>query len=299
MVHKYNLEENKHIQGLQNVKRLYAPAYLRDHFFGGMITTGRSEMINAFIKKFVSSNFSLKDVVKQVDMFQEIAQARVHNNMTATLRPISVKSKSPLEEQAFKVFTPLAFKKFQEEFFRASQYPIITKEGNTFIMRYFEGETPRNHSVFWDRVTTSCSCKKFEFWGILCRHILQVFSHRLCFKIPALYLPLRWHHKTLLSLSVGDGGLHSISDVVQSTCEVEEGHTCATTSVVDGEDSIMMEKEVDLMVHAFIDGNIVHLPPKSKSKGRPKKQCEKGGKELGKKTKCCSLCKQAGHTKPT
>lgn len=41
---------------------------------------------------------------------QEIDQGRVHNNMIATLRPISVKSKSPLEEQAFKVLTPYAFK---------------------------------------------------------------------------------------------------------------------------------------------------------------------------------------------
>ncbi|KAL2934459.1 Protein FAR1-RELATED SEQUENCE 11 [Bienertia sinuspersici] len=263
MVHKYNLEENKHIQGLQNVERFWAPAYLRDHFFGGMLTIGRSEMIiNAFIKKFVSFNFSLKDFVKQVMAVQEIAQARVYNNMAATLRPIFIKSKSPLEEQAFKVFTPFAFKQFQEDIFRASQSSIITNEGNTVIVRYFERVTPRNHSVFWDGVTASCSCKIFEYWGILCRHILRVFSHRDCFKIPSLYLPLRWHHKTLLS-----------------------------SNAVDGEDSIMMEKEVDLMDHAFIDGNTVHLPPKSKSKGRPKKRREKGGKELGKKTKCCSVCK--------
>ncbi|KAL2894165.1 Protein FAR1-RELATED SEQUENCE 11, partial [Bienertia sinuspersici] len=99
MVHKHNLEENKHIQGLQKVKRFWALAYLRDRFFGGMITIGRSEMTNAFIKNFVSSNFILKDFVKQVDMVvHEIGQARVHNNITATLRPISVKSKSPLEK---------------------------------------------------------------------------------------------------------------------------------------------------------------------------------------------------------
>lgn len=66
MVHKYNLQENKHIQGLHNVRFFWAPAYLRDHFFGGMITTGRSESINAFIKKFVSSHISLTDFVKQV-----------------------------------------------------------------------------------------------------------------------------------------------------------------------------------------------------------------------------------------
>lgn len=99
-------------------------------------------------------------------------------------------------------------------------------------MRYFEGETPIYHSVFWDGVTTSCSCKNFEFWDKLCRHILRVFSHRDCFKIPTVYLPLRWHHKTLSSSSVGVNDLHPTSNVIQNTCDVEEGHTSATDSVV-------------------------------------------------------------------
>ncbi|KAK9666154.1 hypothetical protein RND81_14G164700 [Saponaria officinalis] len=68
MVEKYNLQNNKHVIGLYDVKHFWAPAYLRDYFFGGMITTGRSESINSFIKRFVSSHTSLKDVVKQVDM---------------------------------------------------------------------------------------------------------------------------------------------------------------------------------------------------------------------------------------
>ncbi|XP_021757666.1 protein FAR1-RELATED SEQUENCE 11-like isoform X2 [Chenopodium quinoa] len=42
MIAKYNLQENKHVQGLYNVRYFWAPAYLRDYFFGGMITTGRS-----------------------------------------------------------------------------------------------------------------------------------------------------------------------------------------------------------------------------------------------------------------
>lgn len=68
---------------------------------------------------------------------------------------------------------------------------------------------------------------------------------------------------------------------------------------VEGEDSIMMKEEVDLMDQADTDDNTLHLPPKSMTKGRPKKRREKGVKELGKKSKCCSICKEPGHTKPT
>lgn len=66
IIAKYYLQENKHVHGLYNVRYFWAPTYLRDNFFGGMITNGRSESINAFIKRFVSSHVSLVDFVKQV-----------------------------------------------------------------------------------------------------------------------------------------------------------------------------------------------------------------------------------------
>lgn len=36
--------------------------------FGGMTTTGRSESINAFVKRFIGSHTSLSLFVKQVDL---------------------------------------------------------------------------------------------------------------------------------------------------------------------------------------------------------------------------------------
>ncbi|KAJ8422849.1 hypothetical protein Cgig2_033488 [Carnegiea gigantea] len=60
-----NLQNDKHVKGLYQIKRFLAPAYLRDYFFGGMTMTGRSESINAFIKRFISSHTSLMDFFKQ------------------------------------------------------------------------------------------------------------------------------------------------------------------------------------------------------------------------------------------
>ncbi|KAL4308094.1 hypothetical protein GQ457_01G015840 [Hibiscus cannabinus] len=109
--------------------------------FGGMISIRRSESINAFIKIFVSSHTCLIDFVKHVDFgVQEISQRHMHTNMVITLRPTSLKTKSPLEEQVFQVFTTFGFKKFQEKITRVSQYSIIHIEGNEFIVRYFEGK---------------------------------------------------------------------------------------------------------------------------------------------------------------
>ncbi|KAL2892614.1 Protein FAR1-RELATED SEQUENCE 11 [Bienertia sinuspersici] len=192
MVGKYDLQDNKHIQGLYNIRFFWAPAYLRDHFFGGMVTTGRSESINAFIKRFVSSHVSLTEFVRQVDIgVEDINQAHIHLNLSASLTPTSLKTKSPLEEQVYGMFTPFAFKKFQQELTKATLYSIIQMEGDKFLVRYYEGEDKRSHTLFWNGSTLKCSCKNFEFWGILCRHILRVLFHNDCFKIPNSYLPLR------------------------------------------------------------------------------------------------------------
>ena len=54
--------------------------------------------------------------------------------------------------------------------------------------------------VLWDGELATCSCKNFEFWGILCRHIPSIFFYKDCYKIPSKYLPSCWQHQA------SDGG---------------------------------------------------------------------------------------------
>lgn len=202
---------------------------------------------------------------------KEIELKRTYNNMTATVRPTSLKTRSPLEEQAFQVLTPFAFKKFQEEIEKASQYSLVHENGKEFILKHYKSNS-RMHTVFWDGSITLCNCKNFEFWGILCRHILRVFIQKDCFRIPPCYLSLRWR-----------------SDMVESSGEAEE----LVTEEVLEPNPIQIDENLR-------DGGHVLCPPKSKTKGRPRKIRLKGGKEQAKKqTKSCSICKQSGHTKPT
>ena len=69
MVAKYNLHTNKHVIGLYGIKYFWVPTYLRDYFFGCMTTTGSSESINAFIKRFISSHTNLALFVQQVSNY--------------------------------------------------------------------------------------------------------------------------------------------------------------------------------------------------------------------------------------
>ncbi|XP_071718491.1 protein FAR1-RELATED SEQUENCE 11-like [Rutidosis leptorrhynchoides] len=248
--------------------KLYRMNSIEEFEYHWPLIIGRSESINGFIKKFVSSNTSLKDFVRQVYLaVEEIKNGESQIKMLTTLRNTSIKVKSPLEEQASKLLTPFAFKKFQEEFERSSQYLIVKGEGNKYVIRYFNGENHTNHKVYWDRSQASCTFKNFEFWGILCRHVFRVLTYTYCFIIPPPYLPLRW------------------------CCNSLHGDDVSKIVPLDNQPVILGD---------IRDEEDVSCPPKSKTKGRPRKRRLKGGKELATKaTKRCSICKESGHTKPT
>jgi len=56
----------------------------------------------------------------------------------------------------------------------------------------FKEQHSQKHKFFWDGDVVSCSCKYFEFRGILCRYVLTIFFHEDFFQISIRYLPLCW-----------------------------------------------------------------------------------------------------------
>ena len=66
---KYDMLTNKHVIGLYQIKHFWVSCYLRGHFFSGMTTTGKSESINVFIKRFVSSHINLIQLIKQISQY--------------------------------------------------------------------------------------------------------------------------------------------------------------------------------------------------------------------------------------
>ncbi|GJY59977.1 protein FAR1-related sequence 11 [Tanacetum coccineum] len=133
VIGKYKLNENMHVVGLYKIKEFWVPAYLRDFFFDGMTTMGRSKSINAFIKRFISSRTCLSQFIKQVDLaIEDVEQKQMHDTMLVKYRGLCLRSLSPLEEQDRRLFTPFSFKKFQEEFGKSFQY-LVKEEKQAFF----------------------------------------------------------------------------------------------------------------------------------------------------------------------
>ncbi|KAJ8427034.1 hypothetical protein Cgig2_032862 [Carnegiea gigantea] len=98
-----------------------------------------------------------------------------------------------------------------------------------FVVQHHGTGATSKHRVCQDSEKVGCSYKHFEFWKILCRHILSVFVHMDCFCVPSICFPMRWQ---VLSSPVED---------------------------------LTVE---DLAAHAHTSNNVgfVHCPPQSKLK---------------------------------
>ena len=93
------------------------------------------------------------------------------------------------------IYTPAIFKMIQSEVSKAYDSSMhiffeigeVTEYKLTLYKKCF-------HTVKYNSCngTVKCSCKKFEFSGILCSHALKVLSSRNMVNIPAMYILKRW-----------------------------------------------------------------------------------------------------------
>ena len=67
--------------------------------------------------------------------------------MLETFRGSSLRTLSLLGYQAHNVLTPYAFKNFQKEFERATQYSIHQENHIEFVVQYYKDEANQKHKV--------------------------------------------------------------------------------------------------------------------------------------------------------
>ncbi|XP_057997657.1 putative protein FAR1-RELATED SEQUENCE 10 [Hevea brasiliensis] len=134
----------------------------------------------------------------------------------------------------------------------ATRYTVLQINVSQFVVQYFDTIRSEKHEVFWNGRQATCSCQHFEFWGILCRHILSVFLHKDCFQIPDVYFLMRW--RSDLSSQVTSNILLSLQQVKSNVSLTINGNSCA--------------ENIDY----------VHCPPNSKTKGRSLHKRMKRGK---------------------
>lgn len=106
----------------------------------------------------------------------------------------SLWTSSPLKEQVYNVFTTFTFKKISQGVRESNSIQNIWRKSRGIHVQHYKEQHSQKHIKFCGMVMQliSCSCKNFEFWGILCCHVLTIFLHMDYFQVSIRYLPLRW-----------------------------------------------------------------------------------------------------------
>nr|XP_028952715.1 protein FAR1-RELATED SEQUENCE 5-like [Malus domestica] len=197
MLQKYNLTDNDWLNRLFAIKEKWALVYGRQTFCVDITTTQRSESMNSAIKKYVNYKYDLLRFVKH---FERLVDDRRYQELRAEFKASqsSPTLSFPVEilKHAAGIYTPAMLKWFQNELCKAHDCVLIFN-GEIGSVRKYEIIPHRknwHHTVTFDSTNNivSCSCKKYDFAGILCAHALKVLSTRNITSIPTQYVLERW-----------------------------------------------------------------------------------------------------------
>ncbi|KAK8529427.1 hypothetical protein V6N12_060209 [Hibiscus sabdariffa] len=263
---------------------------------------------------------------------------REENFKTMNSKPV-MKTLYPMEAEASLIYTRKLFRIFQDELIHAQECVASRVDVNDGLKVYkvhgFNKEKPM-YMVTFDASQNAavCNCHKFEFMGILCRHILAIFIKKKVFSLPSQYIIRRWtkdakkndnssiiqnetddklsesstlwfNSVMLHSLGLSEKATRSSKHYdlairgIKNLCD--ELDTLAIDIVNEGkkpasiDDSRMLEDD-----NVLYSGTTLRDPVHVISKGRPPSLRKKSSvEESSKKSKTCSSCNRKGHTKRT
>ncbi|KAK3025288.1 hypothetical protein RJ639_044090 [Escallonia herrerae] len=125
-------------------------------------------------------------------------------------------TKDPIEEQCRRLYTSTMFKVFQKELLECFNYVGLKINVEGAISRYLvqkcgNGDERNTVAINASNLNISCSCRMFEFEGVLCRHALKVYQIVNLRELPSRYILHRWtknaKYGVLRDIDSGGGSL--------------------------------------------------------------------------------------------
>lgn len=202
---KYSLQNNKWLNKLYVERRRWVPCFVKDSFWAGMSTTQRSESINAFFDGYVHSKTSLKQFVEQYgNALKNKVEKEALADSTSFSKLIPCVTTYDMELQVQAMYTMKIFKEFQGELTGKMYCEFISVREDDILSEYDVredisiGEDGYKKRMIYrvsfckDESDVNCSCLKFEFKGILCRHAIAVLIRNDVQLLPEKYILRRW-----------------------------------------------------------------------------------------------------------
>ncbi|CAL2238895.1 unnamed protein product [Prunus armeniaca] len=253
VVTKAGLTDHPWLSSMFDLRESWVPAYARHFFASGMSSSQRGEGFHGFFKQYISRRNSLMDfiirferalshqrqkelVADQVDAF-EVAQC---------ILPM------PMNKQMATLYTRTMFQKFEQELIQSTAcfLELKTKDASKVVYKVSERRNweTRVAEVIYvkDSDHASCSCKRFEFVGIICKHILALFRRDQIEYMLDKYILKRWK-KTAKSGLVSDANGNEIKDSADPGLLINQSTMSQLASDVV-EDALMCEEGCELLL---------------------------------------------------
>ncbi|MFS7942126.1 putative transcription factor FAR family [Helianthus anomalus] len=195
LIAKYNLEENTWLNEMYEMRKSWVPLYIRGTFFAGIPVDGdMKSYFGTFLTPEVRLTEFLTRYTKAIEHNRE--EERNEDSNSFNLQPV-LHTKDPLEEQCSRLYTITVFKAFQQELLESYNYVGIKINMEGMVSRYLVqrcGNGDERNTVAFNasNLNISCSCRMFEFEGILCRHALKIFQVMNVKEVPSSYILHRW-----------------------------------------------------------------------------------------------------------
>ncbi|PVH65248.1 hypothetical protein PAHAL_2G446200 [Panicum hallii] len=196
MLEKYDLRHNEWLSKVFDEKEQWALAYDRHIFSADIISALQAESFSSILKKFLSPQLDLLSFFKHYERaVDEHRYAELQADFQASQSYPRIPPAKMLKQTAH-TYTPVVFEIFRKEFelFMDSVLFSCGEAGTTSEYKVASSEKPKEHFVRFDSSDRSCvcTCRKFEFMGIPCCHMLKVLDYRNIKELPQKYLLKRW-----------------------------------------------------------------------------------------------------------
>ncbi|CAA0813168.1 Protein FAR1-RELATED SEQUENCE 3 [Striga hermonthica] len=195
IVEKYDLKKNDWLRSIFSKRKRWAPVYFRDSFFATLPGAGPDR---SFFNGYVNSQTTLPMFFRQYERalessFEREVEADFDTMCTTSL----LRTPSPMEKQAADLYTKRVFSRFQEELVETFVYTANRVDGDgdncTYRVAKFEDDRKSYFvSLNIAEMKANCTCMMFEYSGILCRHVLTVFTVTNVLTLPSHYILNRW-----------------------------------------------------------------------------------------------------------
>ncbi|KAG2396852.1 Protein FAR1-RELATED SEQUENCE 11 [Vigna angularis] len=260
------------------------------------IEAGHLPFLDKDIRNFIKSQIGVAVNIRNQAGEEARMRQKYHNPL--------MKTSFPIEEHAASILTPYAFELLQHEIELSTKYAATMIDNDSYSVRHHT-KLDGGCSVTWIKEKSSirCSCKQFEFSGILCRHVIRVLLKNDYFSIPEEYLPSRWRRES----SLIPQSRHIINYNDNSSVEFRSLVQCLEVESLKTKDRVEeATKELKKVIHYLkgmpevqensidlehgvlnVDECDVENPITSKTKGRPRGSRAKGGVEAAKKSRHC------------